>query len=232
MTEAAWLTGREPVAMLVAVRGSASDRKLRLFAAACWYRVWAAQVDAKTRRVVELFVRHVDGTISPNEWREGFAAAGGANLGQHFRLLFCTDPVMAAAESAKFAVQDAAWQQSWDATEADVRATFPELIGKPSWRNLIRNKVQAREENEQAALVRDVFGNPFRPVCFSPEWRTDTAMSLARTMYDAREFSAMPILADALQDAGCDSDDVLNHCRGDGPHVRGCWVCDLVLGKQ
>jgi len=51
-------------------------------------------------------------------------------------------------------------------------------------------------------------------------------------MYDAREFSAMPILADALQDAGCDSDDVLNHCRGDGPHVRGCWVVDLVMGKE
>ncbi|MBM3982617.1 MAG: hypothetical protein FJ304_20570 [Planctomycetes bacterium] len=70
------------------------------------------------------------------------------------------------------------------------------------------------------------------PVAFSPEWRTDTAIALARTMYDAREFSAMPILADALQDAGCDSDDILNHCRDPKQvHIRGCWVCDLVLGK-
>jgi hypothetical protein len=82
-------------------------------------------------------------------------------------------------------------------------------------------------------LLRDIFGNPFRPVTFSPEWRTDTAMSLARTMYDAREFSAMPILADALQDAGCDNEDILSHCRdGTLKHVRGCWVVDHVLGKQ
>ena len=65
-----------------------------------------------------------------------------------------------------------------------------------------------------------------------PAWRTDTALSLARQMYESRDFSAMPILADALQDAGCDSDDILNHCRGPGPHVRGCWVVDLVLGKS
>jgi len=81
-------------------------------------------------------------------------------------------------------------------------------------------------------LPRDIFGNPFRPVTFSPEWRSDTAVSLVRQMYDAREFSAMPILADALQDAGCDRDDILDHCRGPGPHVRGCWVCDLVMGKE
>jgi hypothetical protein len=81
-------------------------------------------------------------------------------------------------------------------------------------------------------LLRDIFGNPFHPVAFSHEWRTDTALSLARTMYESREFSAMPILADALQDAGCDSDDILTHCRGEGPHVRGCWVVDLVLGKE
>jgi hypothetical protein len=83
-----------------------------------------------------------------------------------------------------------------------------------------------------AELVRDIFGNPFRPVTFSPSWRTDTAVSLARQMYESREFSAMPILADALQDAGCDNDDILNHCRdAKQVHVRGCWVVDLVLGK-
>jgi hypothetical protein len=81
------------------------------------------------------------------------------------------------------------------------------------------------------ATLLEVFGNPFQPVAFKSSWRTDTAVSLARTMYESRDFNAMPILADALQDAGCDNDDVLNHCRGDGPHVRGCWVCDLVLGK-
>jgi hypothetical protein len=74
--------------------------------------------------------------------------------------------------------------------------------------------------------------NPFRPAALDPEWRTSTAVAMARMMYDSRDFSAMPILADALQDAGCTNDDVLNHCRQPGEHVRGCWVVDLVLGKE
>ncbi|MBP3957721.1 hypothetical protein J8F10_20920 [Gemmata sp. G18] len=81
-------------------------------------------------------------------------------------------------------------------------------------------------------MVRDIFGNPFRSVAFTPEWRTSTAVAIASHMYEWRDFNAMPILADALQDAGCDSADVLDHCRGPGPHVRGCWVVDLVLGKE
>jgi hypothetical protein len=90
-----------------------------------------------------------------------------------------------------------------------------------------------REQLEQCNLLRDIFGNPFRPVTFDPAWRTDTAVSLAKGMYESRDFGAMPILADALQDAGCDNDDVLNHCRdAKQVHVRGCWVADLVLGKS
>jgi hypothetical protein len=89
-----------------------------------------------------------------------------------------------------------------------------------------------REHTAQSQLVREIVGNPFRPVTFSSEWRTDTVLSLARTMYDGRDFSAMPILADALQDAGCEVPDILNHCRSGGVHVRGCWVVDLVLGKE
>lgn len=88
------------------------------------------------------------------------------------------------------------------------------------------------ETMHQANIARDITGNPFRPAKFLPSWRTDTAVALAKQMYESRDFIAMPILADALQDAGCDSEDVLNHCRGDGPHVRGCWVVDLVLGKE
>jgi hypothetical protein len=91
----------------------------------------------------------------------------------------------------------------------------------------------AEESLAQTTLVRDIFGNPFRTVAFSPQWRTDTAVSLAHQMYESRDFSAMPILADALQDAGCDNADVLNHCRDTSlAHVRGCWVVDLVLGKE
>jgi hypothetical protein len=84
-----------------------------------------------------------------------------------------------------------------------------------------------------AGVLREIFGNPFRLIAFSTEWRTDTAVSLAHTMYESREFGAMPILADALQDAGCDNSDILTHCRDTSlTHVRGCWVVDLVLGKE
>jgi hypothetical protein len=85
---------------------------------------------------------------------------------------------------------------------------------------------------ECCSLVRDIFGNPFRPVAFSPEWRTTTAVAIAQGMYESRDFGPMPLLADALQDAGCEQPDILDHCRGPGPHVRGCWVVDGVLGKS
>jgi hypothetical protein len=80
-------------------------------------------------------------------------------------------------------------------------------------------------------LIHDIFGNPFRPVVLNPTWLTSTVLALATGIYEERAFDRMPILADALQDAGCDNDDVLAHCRGEGSHVRGCWVVDLVLGK-
>jgi hypothetical protein len=81
----------------------------------------------------------------------------------------------------------------------------------------------------QCEILRELF--PFRPATFDPSWLTSTVTALAEQMYDSRDFTPMPILADALQDAGCTNDDVLNHCCGPGPHVRGCWVVDLVLGK-
>ncbi|MBX3397363.1 MAG: hypothetical protein KF873_01365 [Gemmataceae bacterium] len=82
-------------------------------------------------------------------------------------------------------------------------------------------------------MLHCLFGNPFRPVAFDPNWRTSTAIGLAQTMYDARDFGAMPILADALQDAGGEDAAILDHCRdAAGVHVRGCWVVDLVLGKS
>jgi hypothetical protein len=91
----------------------------------------------------------------------------------------------------------------------------------------------ARTERERELALELIGPNPFRPVTFAPEWHTDTAVSLARTMYDSREFSAMPILADALQDAGCDNEQILAHCRdANQVHVRGCWVVDLVSGKE
>ena len=83
------------------------------------------------------------------------------------------------------------------------------------------------------ALIREIFGNPFRPPTFKSEWRTSDVMLLAQGIYAEKAFDRMPILADALQDAGCDSDDILSHCRDAKQlHVRGCWVVDLVLRKE
>jgi hypothetical protein len=65
-----------------------------------------------------------------------------------------------------------------------------------------------------------------------PRWRTSDTLGLARGIYEERAFDRMPLLADALMDAGCDDEQVLSHCRSEGPHVRGCWVVDLVLGKE
>jgi hypothetical protein len=83
------------------------------------------------------------------------------------------------------------------------------------------------------AYILCILGNPFRPVTFDPAWRTSDVVLLAQGIYEERAFERMPILADALQDAGCDNADILAHCRdASTPHARGCWVVDLVLGKQ
>jgi hypothetical protein len=89
--------------------------------------------------------------------------------------------------------------------------------------------------SRQCDLLRDVLGNPFRlarinQACLT--WNDGTIPKLAQGIYDDRAFDRLPILADALEDAGCDNADILAHCRGPGPHVRGCWVVDLILGKS
>lgn len=87
-------------------------------------------------------------------------------------------------------------------------------------------------DEAMADVVRDVVGNPFRTASADCSWLTSTVVALARQMYGSRDFSAMPILADALMDAGCDNYDILNHCRQPGEHVRGCWVVDLLTGRK
>lgn len=84
----------------------------------------------------------------------------------------------------------------------------------------------------QSKLVRDIFGNPFRPVSIGPSWLTPKVVALAQQVYDDRAFDRLPVFADALEVASCTNADILNHCRGPGPHVRGCWAVDLVMGKE
>ncbi len=91
---------------------------------------------------------------------------------------------------------------------------------------------ESKERKAQAALIRDIFGDPFPPPKFEKAWRTPDVASLAESIYEDKAFDRMPILGDALEEAGCDDPVILGHCRGTGPHVRGCWVLDLVLGKE
>jgi hypothetical protein len=205
MTEAEWLACNEPEAMLSFCQHNArSARKSRLFAVACCRLIWDT-LNERDQHAVDVSERYADGQASEEEFRAIM----------FFSLRGYLDPkgwVVAAARSA------GGWLHERSLIEHFANLNSPTSI--------------AAGLDVAVGLIRDIFGNPFRPLTFSPSWRTDTALSLTRQMYESRDFSAMPILADALQDAGCDSDDVLSHCRAlEQAHVRGCWVADLVLGK-
>jgi hypothetical protein len=104
---------------------------------------------------------------------------------------------------------------------------------EPPTRRILEEKSIAAVGAKACLILRDIFGNPFRPITFNPAWRTTDVLLLARGIYEERAFDRMPILADALQDAGCGSDDILNHLRDPhATHVRGCWALDLVLDKE
>jgi hypothetical protein len=96
--------------------------------------------------------------------------------------------------------------------------------------------IRRMEENTALVdLTREMFGNPFRTVCLEPTWlmwNDGAVQKMAQAIYDGRRFADLPILADALEDAGCADADILTHCRTPGEHVRGCWVIDLLLGKS
>jgi hypothetical protein len=214
MTKAEWEACDDPHEMVGWVE-SKSSRKLRLLACACCRRIWNDIRDERCRAAVDGAEQFADDLI-PVEVFTRLSEAADVAYGEGFNSPN-NDPRIVGMYAATFTAtrEIAGWHLS------DI---FRAAADVPS---------SARYEEEvQADLIRDIFGNPFRPVAFLPAWRTDTAMSLARQMYESREFGAMPILADALQDAGCDSDALLNHLRDTGAaHVRGCWALDLVLGK-
>jgi hypothetical protein len=110
------------------------------------------------------------------------------------------------------------WNQAGAVTVADMRVALPS------------HRSNEDERVAQCNFIRDIF--PFHPITLSPSWLTSTVVSLANQMYESRDFSAMPILADALQDADCSNETILTHCRGPGPHVRGCWAIDLLTGRE
>ncbi|HEY1189494.1 MAG TPA: hypothetical protein VGE74_17715 [Gemmata sp.] len=210
MTEAEWLACGNPRPMLEFLRGKASDRKLRLFACGCTRRLLPLMPDKRGRIALEVAENIADGLVSGEAER---VVAWEARLGiPHDHTGWALQPsAFAAAKSG-----------------AEHLANAVRMQQEP----LKRQKAWLQECVSQAILLRDIFGNSLRTVSADPTWLTNDVVALALGIYQDRAFDRMPILADALQDAGCDNPEVLDHCRSDGPHCRGCWVVDLLLGKS
>ena len=219
MTEAEWLACDDPEEMVRVIwRQQHSHRRMDLFCLACARLVLHLIEDEGAKRAFEWLEEHPGERYQPTSGghvRDLFQGPGLALYDAHHR----RDP----------GVSGAAVHVAYDFWADWYEYAFPNL------RERVATYPGALREDPRVylpAMMRDIFGNPFRSAAIDPAWRTDTVLTLARGMYESRDFGAMPILADALQDAGCISEDILNHCRGPGPHARGCWVVDLVLGKQ
>lgn len=209
MTEAEWLTATNPMPMLEFLFGKASERKLRLFACACCRNIWDLLTDEASRRVVEIVEGVADGMISK------------------LQLPLANDNMMAAIRTHLFGPPYAA---------ASTAHLLPHGVRNACYHAACRIGdnigVSLSEQNRQCQIMHDIFGNPFRPLALNPSWLTSTVVALASGIYADRAFDRLPILADALQDAGCENPDILAHCRSDGPHARGCWVVDLLLKRE
>jgi hypothetical protein len=235
MTEAEWLAANYPYPMLKFLHAWACDRKIRLFGCACVRRVWHLNRDERLGPILLAVEDFADGLITADEMRPLHLLAADIGDGDDDQ---SPDPDGPSGSIAcelmyasvvplghPFSYHGPSHRVGHSAAAAAASVASQGAGLEEFWR------MKDVEFERQTVLVRDIFGNPFRPVTINPDWLTSTAIALARGMYESRDFSPMPILADALQDAGCDNDDILTHCRGPGPHVRGCWVVDLVLGK-
>lgn len=223
MTEEQWRTCTSPEAMLHHLTEQASPRKLRLYAVGCCHRIWVLLKDDRCRHAVETAQRFADGRATEVELAaaERLVAAVARVWG---------DPGLPRAHAthalggaAWAATRRSAWLAAWDAAW-NARTVARDFLPGTDWE---------RERHWQAELLHDLFGNPFRPLTLEPAWLAfdDAApVKIARLVYEEGRFGDLPILADALEEAGCTRTDALEHCRGRGPHHRGCWVVDAVLG--
>ena len=124
------------------------------------------------------------------------------------------------------------WAGAREAAQVAVTLALRKAIQSGQPRSAAEAGAVAAARADVCRLLREVFGYPIRPAGFEASWRTGTVVTLAESIDEARAFDRLPILADALQDAGCEDADILAHCRGSGLHVRGCWVVDAVLGRK
>ena len=228
MNEAEWLACTDPDRMLFYLRGKVSDRKLRLFAAACCRLIWPLLTDERSQRAVEIAERYADGRATPRER----ASAGKRALDAAPRR--GGPAAWAAYWAVSRSAADTVWNVAAAATEAASRAAVGDArIGRAdevaAW-----DVGRAAGSREQAALLRDIVGNPFRPAAVERSWlawNDGAVRKIAQTIYNEGRFGDLPLLADALEDAGCTDADVLTHCRTPGEHVRGCFAVDLLTGK-
>jgi hypothetical protein len=236
MTEEKWLECTEPTPTLEFLRGKASGRKLRLFACACCRRHWRILTDERSRWAVGVGERVADALATGPERETANASVDQAThnaivkrqanytIPEHFII---------AARAAGYTVMPDG-SLDLEAALAVVAACRLMLLHETGTRDN-----RASENAALCSTLREVFSNPFRPITIAPAWLTPAVLSLAQAAYEERNLPAgtldnarIAVLADALEDAGCDNADILDHCRQPGEHVRGCWVLDFLLGKQ
>jgi hypothetical protein len=233
--------------MLDFLAGKVGDRKLRLFACACCRKVWYLLTDERSRKAVDIAEEYADGVADEDErfnaWEAACEAgmAGEADAGnaaeaasrssdeRYFALDAALEAANAEAHINYVAARDAVLASKSKSQEG----FYPDRdYDRAADAGTAAKQVALNAEAViQCNLLRDIFGNPFRPAALDPTWFTSTVRGLAAGIYAERAFDRLPILADALEEAGCNNADMLAHCRSPGPHVRGCWVVDLALGK-
>ena len=225
MTEDEWLTCMDPTPMLDYLRDKDGGRKLRLFACTCCRRIWHMLTDERTRNALEVAEAVADGLTSQRERRAYYAEI------RSYADDFAPDEAVAAAvHRLPFfaAVEASRWSAIACGAAADADWPGEDHIE-------VGHRERDQEWSRQTTLLRELFGNPFRPatVAFAwLGWNDRTVSKLAQGVYDDRAFDRLPVVGDALEDAGCDNADILDHCRQPGQHVRGCWVVDMLLGKE
>ena len=224
MTALRWRKTTDPQPMLEFLGERASDRKLRLFGCACCRRVWHLAKSPKLKQALTLLENFIEGKAKDSDRGRAHSLGGQvlqSNLSDGQQ---CLGAEVWKAARKTFKRSDYQFYDFGESAAAalgyQAREPYPAFF-----------VAKEAERAEQAKLVREMFGDPFRPVPFDAAWRTSDVLLLAQGIYTGRAFDRMPILADALQDAGCDSDDLLSHLRDTAAvHVRGCWALDLVLG--
>jgi hypothetical protein len=217
-------------------------RKRRLLACACCRSIWHGLFSEDSRRAVEIAEQYADGLATRSKLAmaqaraDAIAIRDGDGLG-HLRPGTPEHRTVSMAWNAAWAAASAAYIQDRGGMEVCVTYTSP-LDNALNYASQFRDsesKDGKAEQQVQCCIFRDIFGNPFRPVAVESAWlgwNNSTVVKLAKAIHDERAFDRLPVLADALEDAGCTNADLLGHCRVPDRHVLGCWALDLVLGKE